>query len=42
FLTDDDETRRALRLCFEAEDLLLQSAELSSDFAVAVCRKRSS
>jgi len=41
FRTDDPEAQRALRLCFEAEDLLLASGELASDFAVVVCRRRS-
>jgi len=40
FRTDDPAAKRALRLCFEAEDLLLASGEVASDFAVVVCRKR--
>ena len=41
FRTDDPEAHRALRLCFEAEDLLIASGDLASDFAVVVCRRRS-
>jgi SAM-dependent methyltransferase len=41
FRADDPAAKRALRLCFEAEDLLLASGELASDFALVVCRKRS-
>jgi hypothetical protein len=40
FVGDDPETRRALRLCFDAEDLLIASGELGHDFAVAACRRR--
>jgi SAM-dependent methyltransferase len=40
FRGDDPETRRALRLCFDAEDLLLESGELASDFAALACRRR--
>jgi SAM-dependent methyltransferase len=41
FPTDDLEAQRALRLCFEAEDLLLECGELANDFAVVICRRRS-
>jgi ubiquinone/menaquinone biosynthesis C-methylase UbiE len=37
---DDDESVRALSMLFDAEDLLLASGELTSDFALIVCRRR--
>ena len=40
FLSNDDETRRLLKMCFDAEDELLESGRLESDFVVGVCRKR--
>jgi SAM-dependent methyltransferase len=40
FRSDDAEAQRYLRLFFEAEDLMMQSGEIQSDFAVVVCRKR--
>jgi hypothetical protein len=40
FLDDDAATRRWLQLCFETEDMLMESGELPSDFALAVCRRR--
>ncbi|RJQ31997.1 MAG: class I SAM-dependent methyltransferase [Peptococcaceae bacterium] len=40
FLSEDDETKRFLQLCFETEDLLLASRDIRSDFVIAVCRKR--
>lgn len=39
-LSEDDETQRFIRLCFEIEDLLLESGDIQSDFAVVVCKKR--
>jgi ubiquinone/menaquinone biosynthesis C-methylase UbiE len=39
FLSDDAETRRYLAMCFEAEDELLRSGALESDFVVGICRK---
>ena len=38
FLGGDEETARLLAMCFEAEDELLASGALESDFAVAACR----
>jgi ubiquinone/menaquinone biosynthesis C-methylase UbiE len=35
---DEEETNRLLALCFQIEDALLESGELSSDFALMVCR----
>ena len=40
FRGDDAETQRLLELCFAAEDALMASGDLGSDFAVVVCRKR--
>ena len=40
FKSDDPEAQRYLRLFFEAEDLMMQSGEIRSDFAVVVCRQR--
>ena len=40
FLSEDCETQHLLRLCFRLEDLLMQSGDAQSDFAVVVCRKR--
>jgi ubiquinone/menaquinone biosynthesis C-methylase UbiE len=42
FLDDSEETRRLLQLCFAAEDALMASGDLVSDFAVVVCRKKGS
>ena len=42
FLSEDAESRRLLRLCFAAEDKLLASRELASDFVFGVFRKRMS
>lgn len=41
FVDGDPEAERVLDLCFRAEDALLDSGELHSDFLVAVCRPRS-
>ncbi|HUV36886.1 MAG TPA: class I SAM-dependent methyltransferase [Patescibacteria group bacterium] len=40
FLSNDNETKRLLALCFDAEDELLESGQLESDFIVGICRKR--
>jgi len=40
FADDDAGSARALQMLFEAEDLLLDSGELTSDFALIVCRAR--
>lgn len=40
FLSEDSETQRILRLCFEAEDSHLKNKDIQSDFVIAVCRKR--
>jgi len=40
FTSDEDETARLLALCFQIEDMLLESGELSSDFTLMVCRPR--
>lgn len=40
FLVEDAETQRFLEFCFEAEDLLLKSGEIQSNFVVAICKKR--
>ena len=40
FISAAPEDKRWLELCFRAEDLLLAEGDLSSDFIVAVCRKR--
>jgi ubiquinone/menaquinone biosynthesis C-methylase UbiE len=40
FLSDDAETRGHLDTIFKAEDALLNSGDMQSDFVVAVCRKR--
>lgn len=39
FKSDDEETKRLLRLCFELEDLLLESGELRHDFVAGICSK---
>lgn len=41
FISSEPEIKRWLKICFEIEDLLLAEKELSSDFIVAVCKKRS-
>ncbi len=40
FLSSEKEAQRWLSMLFEVEDLLMLEKELSSDFVVAVCRKR--
>ncbi|GAH53084.1 unnamed protein product, partial [marine sediment metagenome] len=40
FLSEDKQTQRYLRLCFEIEDLSAAAGEIQSDFALAVCRKK--
>jgi ubiquinone/menaquinone biosynthesis C-methylase UbiE len=40
FSENDPVSMRALQLCFDAEDLLLESGEVSSDFVLAVCRPK--
>jgi ubiquinone/menaquinone biosynthesis C-methylase UbiE len=39
FKSKDTETQHLLRMCFELEDLLLESGELQHDFVVGICRK---
>ena len=39
FLSDDPETKRWLAMCFAAEDDLLRSGAIESDFRVGICRK---
>lgn len=39
FISEDMETRRLLKICFEVEDLLLTSGDIQSDFVVAICKK---
>ena len=41
FVEGGEESMKALAMCFDAEDVLLASGELSSDFALIVCRRRS-
>jgi hypothetical protein len=40
FCSQDAEAKRWLDILFDVEDVLLGKGELSSDFLVAVCRKR--
>jgi len=40
FLSDDEETRKWLHICFDIEDLLMASGDIESDYMVAVCKKR--
>lgn len=40
FVEDEPEALEVLELCFRAEDALLRSGELDSDFVVAACRPR--
>jgi ubiquinone/menaquinone biosynthesis C-methylase UbiE len=42
FLSADDECQRILRLCFEIEDMMIDSSNISSDFAVIICKKQAS
>ncbi|MCK5056148.1 MAG: class I SAM-dependent methyltransferase [Candidatus Aminicenantes bacterium] len=41
FRQDDPETRDWLNLCFTVEDLLIKTKEITSDFVLAVCGKKS-
>ena len=40
FLGQNPLVQKWLRLCFEVEDLLLESGELKSDFMFLVCKHR--
>lgn len=40
FLSEDQEAKHFLNFCFRAEDILLQSKNIQSDFVVAVCKKK--
>jgi ubiquinone/menaquinone biosynthesis C-methylase UbiE len=40
FLSGDSETRRVLRDIFDAEDRLLKSGDIKSDYVIAVCRRK--
>ncbi len=40
FLSQDEETRHQLRMCFKAEDNFLTRPGIESDFVVMICRKR--
>jgi SAM-dependent methyltransferase len=41
FTDPDEEGDRLLRMCFEAEDSLIERGDVGHDFALAVCAKRS-
>lgn len=40
FSLEDNEAQRFLRVCIKVEDLLLEGEHLTSDFVVAICKKR--
>lgn len=40
FMRDDEETRRLLRICFEAEDELLSAEGVHDDFVAGICSRR--
>ncbi len=40
FLSENNETKKFLDFCFNAEDILMQSKDIQSDFIVAVCKKK--
>jgi len=40
FFSNDDMTQSFLQMLFELEDLLLESGDVTSDYAVVICRKR--
>lgn len=40
FCNDDPDTQRWLQLCFDIEDQLIAEGDLTSDFIMAVCKKR--
>ncbi len=40
FQSLEPETKSLLQFCFEAEDLLMASKEVGSDFVMAICKKR--
>lgn len=40
FVAQDEVTRTFLRLCIDAEDALLASGDLQTDFAAVVCRRK--
>jgi ubiquinone/menaquinone biosynthesis C-methylase UbiE len=39
FYSPDDNGKRLLRLCFDAEDFFLDNGEVEHDFALLICRK---
>lgn len=40
FLSDDVEVKRYLRMCFDIEDVLMQTKELPENFVLMVCKKK--
>ncbi|MEA1937283.1 MAG: methyltransferase domain-containing protein [Patescibacteria group bacterium] len=40
FLSKNNEAKKFLDICFDTEDILLQSKDIQSDFVVAVCKKK--
>ena len=40
FMLSDSKTMHFLDLCFEIEDILLQTGDLKSDFAIVVCQRK--
>lgn len=40
FLSQDEEGQKYLRLCFEIEDIVTETGQVQSDFALIVCKKK--
>jgi ubiquinone/menaquinone biosynthesis C-methylase UbiE len=40
FIADNGEAQEALKIIFDVEDMLLRSKEITSDYVLAVCRKK--
>lgn len=40
FLSDDAEVKRYLRICFDIEDVLMQTKELPENYVLMVCKKK--
>jgi hypothetical protein len=37
FMTEDEETKRMLEVCFDVEDAFLAEEEIEDDFVVGIC-----
>ena len=42
FLSDDPEVKQYIKMCFEIEDVLMQTKELPANFALIICTRKNS